>query len=184
MEEKQAQSLIHKLLKYIGEDPNREGLIDTPDRITRSYKELFKGYKMDAKEVLSTTFSSDYDQMVILKGIDFYSFCEHHWLPFFGKVSIAYIPQGRVVGISKLARLVEVYSRRLQIQEEMTEQIANAIKEHLQPLGIAVHVEAQHFCMVARGIKKQNARMVTNKLTGVFLEKDNNARTEFLRLLT
>jgi GTP cyclohydrolase I len=173
---------ITRILEYIGEDPNRDGLKDTPERIKRSYDELFKGYKISPKEVLSRRFEATYDEMVVLKDIEFYSFCEHHMLPFFGKISIAYIPSNKVVGISKLARLVEVYARRLQIQERLTEQIAETIYKELNAKGVGVYVEAQHFCMVARGIQKKNSKMVTSKLIGAMMEKPE-ARAEFLRLI-
>ena len=172
---------IVDILEYIGETP-REGLLNTPQRVIKSYDELYKGYKIKPEDVLKTKFKEKYNQMVILKDIEFYSMCEHHMLPFFGKVSIAYIPNGEVVGISKLARLVEVFSRRLQIQERLTEQIADAINTHLKPQGVAVTIKAKHFCMVARGVNKQNSEMVTNKIHGAFFE-EAKARHEFFELL-
>ena len=173
---------IIRILEYIGEDPKREGLLDTPKRIIKSYRELFSGYKQDPKTILSRQFTDSYDEMVVLKDIEFYSFCEHHILPFFGKVSIAYVPRGKVVGISKLARLVEVYSRRLQIQEKLTNEIAQAIFTELGAKGVAVYIKARHFCMIARGVNKQNSEMITSKLLGVLLEKPE-ARQEFLKLI-
>jgi len=155
------EDYLYDIIKFIGDNPEREGLKDTPKRIVNSYKELFSGYKLKAEDILKTTFQDgSCKEMVILKDIDFYSFCEHHFLPFFGKVHIGYIPNGKVVGISKLARLVEIYSRRLQIQENMTSQIADSIFNILNPLGCIVICEGKHFCMTSRGIKKQNSKMV------------------------
>jgi GTP cyclohydrolase I len=172
-----------RFLQAIGEDPTRDGLKDTPKRIIKSWGELYKGYGMSAKDVLGTQFENDekYDEMVTLRDIEFYSTCEHHAQPFFGKVHIAYLPMNKVVGISKLARLVEVFARRLQIQERLTQQIANSIMEELKPLGCGVIIEAKHFCMVARGIQKQNSVMVTSALKGKFL-LDSSVREEFLKL--
>lgn len=163
------------------EDLGREGLQDTPRRIAKSRQELFKGYLQNPQEILSVTFETENDEMVVLKDIVFYSMCEHHLLPFFGKAHIGYIPQGRVVGLSKLARLVDCYARRLQIQEEMTSQIANAIKEALNPAGVAVVVEGQHLCMMSRGIQSQDAVMRTSAMLDVFRDKPE-AREEFLAL--
>jgi GTP cyclohydrolase I len=179
-----AENSIRTILRFLGEDPEREGLKDTPDRIVRSWEKLFWGYGYCGTDVLATTFEEcgNYDEMVLLKNIDFFSTCEHHFLPFSGKVHIAYIPDKIVVGISKLARLVEVHSRRLQIQERMTANIAMDIETVLHPLGVAVLVEAQHMCMTARGVEKINAKMTTSKLTGAF--KDNlETRQEFLTLI-
>lgn len=177
------ESLIRNVLVAIGDDASREGLVDTPKRVVKSWNELYGGYKMNPSEILVTTFAEagGYDEMVVLKDIDFFSTCEHHMLPFFGKAHVSYIPNERVVGISKLARLVECFARRLQIQEVMTEQIANAIMEHLQPKGVGVLIEAQHFCMTGRGVKKQNARMVTSALHGC-LKTDSAARAEFMAI--
>lgn len=172
---------IREILEYIGEDPSREGLLETPKRIRKSWEKLFGGYEQRPDTVLATSFSEGAcDEMVILRSIDFFSTCEHHFLPFFGKISIGYIPDGRVVGISKLARLVEVFARRLQIQEKMTTQIAEAIMEYLTPKGCMVIATAQHFCITARGIEKQDAKMVTSAVRGCF--KDPSAKQEFLRL--
>lgn len=177
------QEHIVELLKYIGEDPEREGLIDTPKRILKSYDELYAGYKQNPKEILGTVFEDGAcDEMVILKDIEFYSMCEHHQLPFFGKISIGYIPNGKVVGVSKLARLVEVFARRMQIQERLTSQIADTLNEVLEPKGVMVICEAQHLCMVSRGVKKQNSKMITSAIRGVFKEKQE-ARNEFLQLI-
>lgn len=170
-----------RMLEYIGEDPKRDGLLDTPKRIVKSWDFLFSGYNVDVAS-LFTTFENDgqYDQMVILKDIEFYSMCEHHALPFFGKVHIAYLPGEKIVGVSKLARVVEAYSRRLQVQERLTEQVATALDMYLKPKGVAVYIEAQHLCMVARGVQKQNSVMVTSSLKGHF--RQDESRMEFLLL--
>lgn len=173
-----------QLFKFVGEDPNREGLCGTPHRVVRSWEKLCGGYQQDAETVLGTCFSEfgDYDEMILLKDIDFFSTCEHHLLPFYGKAHVAYLPDKRVVGISKLARLVEMHSRRLQIQERMTADIANDIARILNPLGVAVLVEAQHFCIKARGVEKINSIMTTSKLIGVYKEHAA-ARSEFFSMV-
>lgn len=178
----ECEELVRDQLKMIGEDPCREGLVDTPKRVVKSWKELYAGYCMNPDEILSTAFSetNGYDQMIVLRDIDYYSTCEHHMLPFFGRAHVAYIPGKAVVGISKLARLVECFARRLQIQEVMTSQIADAIVTSLDPVGVGVLVEGQHFCMTARGIKKQNATMVTCALRGSF--KEGTVRSEFMNI--
>ena len=175
------QDLIRQEIEFIGDKPEREGLIDTPKRVVKSWSELYCGYKQSPEEILSTTFTdcNNYDQMILLKDIDFYSTCEHHILPFFGKACVAYIPDKKVVGISKLARLVDCFARRLQIQEVMTSEICNTITKVLRPKGVAVLVEAQHFCMVSRGVKKPNAKMVTSAMSGCF-KTDPSTRNEFL----
>jgi GTP cyclohydrolase I len=171
---------VRSILQLIGEDPAREGLLETPERVVRSWDKLYGGYRMDPAEILRRRFCQKCDEMVLLKDIEFYSTCEHHMLPFFGKAHVAYLPDGgRVVGVSKLARLVECFARRLQIQERLTNQVASAITEHLQPLGVGVVVQAQHMCMTSRGVEKQNSIMVTSSLQGVFRE-DEKARREFL----
>ena len=173
---------LKEILAYIGDDPDREGLVDTPKRIIKSWDKLFGGYKQDPKAVLGTVFEDGAcDEMVILKDIEFFSTCEHHFLPFYGKVSIGYIPNGKVVGISKLARLVEVFARRLQIQEKMTTQIAETLMEVLSPKGCIVICEGKHLCMVARGVEKQNSNMVTSAIRGAF--KDQAVRSEFMSLV-
>lgn len=159
---------VRLLLEGIGEDISREGLLDTPDRIARMYEELFGGTEEDAGVHLSRTFHADNNEMVIERDITFYSTCEHHMLPFYGKVHIAYIPDGRVAGLSKLARTVEVYARRLQLQEQMTGQIADALMEHMHPKGVLVMAEAEHMCMTMRGIRKPGSQTVTLALRGVF----------------
>lgn len=177
------EPIITAYLKAIGENPKREGLLDTPRRVVKSWKEIFRGYHMDPKEILSTRFSANgYDQMVVLKDIEIFSLCEHHMLPFFGRVHIAYIPGKKVVGLSKLARLAECFSRRLQIQENLTQQIAEAIEEHLSPRGVGVMVEAKHLCMTMRGVNKQHSIMRTSCLTGL-IKTSSSGRAEFLRLI-
>jgi GTP cyclohydrolase I len=177
------QDLIRRLLVELGEDPDREGLARTPRRVEKALRFLTSGYRADVDEVLNDAlFSVDYSEMVIVKDIDFYSLCEHHLLPFFGKCHVAYIPRSRVIGLSKIPRLVDVYARRLQIQERMTNQIAETIREKIDPLGVAVVCEGTHLCMSMRGVEKQNSFAVTSAMLGVFRD---NARTrmEFLELL-
>jgi GTP cyclohydrolase I len=171
-------------LRWAGEDPNREGLKGTPGRVVRSYEEFFEGYNQDPEEILRTTFeeTDGYDEMVVLKDIDFHSHCEHHMVPIIGKAYIAYLPERRVVGISKLARVVEAYARRLQIQEKMTAQIANAINDVLKPKGVAVVVEAEHQCMTTRGVHKPGVAMVTSTMLGAFRD-DALTRREFLAII-
>jgi GTP cyclohydrolase IA len=176
------EHLVTQLLLGIGEDPEREGLRETPQRVVRSWQELFAGYQQRPEEVLKVFEDGACDEMVVLKNIEFYSVCEHHWLPFWGTIHIGYIPDKRVVGVSKLARLVEIFSRRLQIQERLTTQIAEALFQALRPLGVMVVCQARHFCMTARGIKKQRSQMVTSANCGVFRE-DEKARHEFLHLI-
>ena len=173
---------VKLLLEGMGEDLFREGLLETPDRVARMYHELFAGYEMDPKEILSKRFKVESSEMVVEKDIVFYSTCEHHLLPFFGKVHIAYIPKGEVVGLSKLARLVEVYARRPQIQEQMTNQIADAIYDILKPEGVCVLVNAEHMCMTMRGIKKTGSTTATIALRGAFKE-DANLKNQFFELL-
>lgn len=172
------------LLSSIGEDITREGLLDTPKRVAKMYDEIFSGYALNAEDVLNTTFNAEtHSEMVIVKDIPFYSHCEHHMVPFFGVAHVAYIPQGGVVGISKLARLVDMYARRLQIQERMTTCIANDIVRVLDPLGVAVLIEAEHLCMTMRGVQKPGTKTITSAMRGVFLDDANNARMEFLSLV-
>lgn len=179
----QRERAIQELLGTIpGEDLHRDGLLGTPDRVARMYEEIFSGYEKDPEEVLSKTFDTDNEEMVIVKDIDYFSHCEHHMVPFFGKVHIGYIPNGKVVGLSKLARLVEIYARRLQIQEQMTFQIADAIESILKPKGVAVVVTGQHLCMVMRGIKKLNSTTTTSAMRGVFMN-EAQTRNEFLNLI-
>jgi GTP cyclohydrolase I len=177
------QDTIRRLLAELGEDPSREGLLDTPKRVEKALRFLTSGYSADVDTVLNNAlFTVDYNEMVIVKDIDFYSLCEHHLLPFFGKCHVAYIPQGKVIGLSKIPRLVEIFSRRLQIQERLTSQIAETLSEKVQPLGVAVVVEASHLCMSMRGVEKQNSVAVTSAMLGVFHD-DARTRSEFLELV-
>jgi len=175
------EAVIQQLL-YIGENPKREGLLKTPERVVKSWKELYAGYDKDPKDIMTTFKDGACDEMVVLKDIEMYSMCEHHLLPFFGKVHIAYIPDGKVIGVSKLARLLEIFARRAQIQERIGEQVTGALMEYLQPKGAACIIEATHLCMMARGIQKQNSTMVTSSLKGVFLDK-LDVRNELMRLI-
>ena len=177
------QDVIRELLVHLGEDPRREGLIKTPERVEKALKFLTSGYAANVDAALNNAlFTVDYNEMVIVKDIDFYSLCEHHLLPFFGKCHVAYIPQGRVLGLSKIPRLVEIYARRLQIQERLTNQIAETLREKVRPLGVAVVMEASHLCMSMRGVEKQNSVAVTSAMLGVFRE-DARTRMEFLELI-
>ena len=176
------EEAVRLLLEGIGEDVNREGLKETPERVARMYEELFEGMDKGPEEHLSKTFACDNEDVVLEKDITFYSTCEHHLMPFYGKAHIAYIPNGRVVGISKLARTVEVYARRLQIQEQMTGQIAEALEKHLGAKGVLVMVEAEHMCMSARGIKKPGSKTVTFAAKGQFQE-DKQLRSDVLRMM-
>jgi len=175
--------LIRQLLAELGEDPSREGLLDTPKRVEKALKFLTSGYTADVDTVLNNAmFTVDYNEMVIVKDIDFYSLCEHHLLPFFGRCHIAYIPNGKVIGLSKIPRLVEVFARRLQIQERMTSEIAETIREKIKPLGVAVVLEATHLCMAMRGVEKQNSFAITSAMLGGF-QNDARTRMEFLELI-
>lgn len=182
MDEKKIQEGVRLILEGIGEDCTREGLLETPDRIARMYQEIFGGMGKDAKEHLSKTFHVKNNEMVVEKDIVFYSTCEHHLLPFYGKAHIAYIPDGKVVGLSKLARTVEVFARRLQLQEQLTGQIADALMEYMQPKGALVMIEAEHMCMTMRGIKKPGSQTVTLARRGVF-ETDPSLEERFFRML-
>jgi GTP cyclohydrolase I len=177
------QDVVRQLLTALGEDPDREGLLDTPKRVEKALRFLTGGYGADIDEVLNDAlFTVDYSEMVIVKDIDFYSLCEHHLLPFFGKCHVAYLPSNKVIGLSKIPRLVDVFSRRLQVQERLTSQIADTIREKIAPLGVAVVIEATHLCMSMRGVEKQNSFAVTSSMHGAFR---SNARTrmEFLELI-
>lgn len=172
-----------RILSHLGEDPEREGLRDTPKRVIKSWREIYAGYTQDPASIFTTfTEVEGYQQIVILKNIELYSMCEHHMLPFFGKVHVAYLPKGKVVGISKLARIVDIYGRRLQIQERLGEQITNSLMENLKPQGAACIIEASHMCMRMRGCSKQNSIMITSSLKGIFLE-DAAVRAELLQLI-
>jgi GTP cyclohydrolase IA len=176
------QKQIREVIRLIGDNPDREGLIDTPIRVEKAYRKLFGGYGQSAKDVLQTSFTDgSCEEMVILKDIEFYSTCEHHMLPFFGRVHIGYLPNNKVVGISKLARLVEVFARRLQIQERLTAQLVDSIMDILDARGAIAIVEAQHFCMTARGVEKQNSKMVTSGVRGLFEKAE--VKNEFLSLI-
>src|ERR1017187_4933778 len=176
------EDLYREILRRLGEDPNRDGLIATPGRVEKSMAFLTKGYLEDPKQILrGALFDVDYDEMVIVKDVEMFSLCEHHMLPFFGKVHVAYIPGGKVIGLSKIARLVEVFARRLQVQERLTRQIADAIEEAIPPQGVGVVVEARHLCMMMRGIEKQNSSTVTSAMVGCFRQKET--RLEFLSLV-
>lgn len=176
------QQTIVRQLEYIGEDPNREGLKETPNRSVQAWGEIFAGYQKDPANLLTTFNTDGYDQMILSRDIEVYSMCEHHILPFFGKAHVAYIPGERIIGISKLARLVDIYARRLQIQERLGEQVTSAMMEHLKPKGAACIIEAQHLCMMMRGVGKQNSVMITSSLKGMFLE-NSFARNELLQLI-
>jgi GTP cyclohydrolase I len=176
------QRAMLEIIAALGEDPARDGLLGTPERVGRMYAELFEGLRTDPRELLRVGFEAAHDEMVILKDIPFYSMCEHHFMPFHGVAAVGYIPDGRVVGLSKLARLVDAYARRPQLQERLTGQIANTVMEVLEPDGVAVVIEAEHLCMTARGVKKPGSRMVTSATRGTF-RKNEVTRAEFLSLV-
>lgn len=182
VDQEKIREAVKLLLEGIGEDAGREGLLETPDRIARMYSEIFTGMRENVREHLSKTFTVEKNELVLEKDIVFYSMCEHHMMPFYGKAHVAYIPDGRVVGLSKLARTVEVYARRLQIQERMTGQIADAIMEELKPQGVMVVLEAEHMCMTMRGVKKPGSKTVSIAVRGAF-EQDMNLQTRFLQML-
>jgi GTP cyclohydrolase IA len=174
---------IRSILRALGEDPDREGLARTPHRVAQALTFLTQGYQLDPAQVINDAlFTEEYEEMIVQKDIDFYSLCEHHMLPFFGKAHVAYIPHHKIVGISKLARLVDVYARRLQVQERLTNQIANTIMEKLDPLGVAVVIEAEHLCMRMRGVEKQNSMIITSTLLGAFRTRQET-RAEFMNLI-
>jgi GTP cyclohydrolase I len=177
------EDLVRELLRAFGEDPAREGLQKTPDRVARMYEFLTKGYGEDVKAVLNgAIFKEKYSEMVIVRDIDFFSLCEHHLIPFYGKAHVAYIPNGTIVGLSKIPRIVEVFARRLQVQERLTQQIAQTLFDHLNPQGVGVVVEARHLCMIMRGVEKQNSIATTSAMLGVFRD-DVKTRSEFLTLI-
>jgi len=180
----EAEDAVRVLLRWAGDDPSREGLIDTPARVARAYEEFFSGYQIDPQEILSRTFSEvdGYDEMIVLKDIRFESYCEHHMVPIIGRAHVAYLPKRRVVGISKLARLVDAFARRLQIQEKMTVQIADTLNDILQPRGVGVILEASHQCMSTRGVHKAGVAMVTSRMLGAF-RNDPSTRREFLAIV-
>ncbi len=183
MAEQDVERHVRALLRALDPEPEREGLARTPDRVARALAFLTKGYAEDPRRVVNgALFSEDYSEMIALKDIDFYSLCEHHILPFFGKAHVAYLPNRRIVGVSKIARLVEVYARRLQVQERMTNQIATTIAEQLDPLGVGVVLEAEHLCMRMRGVEKQNSMVMTSAMLGVFRDRETT-RAEFMNLI-
>lgn len=174
---------VRSILRSIGEDPDREGLQKTPSRVVETLSFLTRGYRQDLKEIFNgALFTEDYEEMIVQRDIDFFSLCEHHILPFFGKAHVAYIPHRKIVGVSKLARLVDVYARRLQVQERLTNQIASTIMEQLKPLGVAVVIEAEHLCMRMRGVEKQNSMIITSTLLGAFRNRQET-RAEFMNLI-
>ena len=176
------QAMIAEMLRRLGEDPERQGLLKTPERVEKSLQWLTRGYRMSVEDVIGDAlFDEDHRNMVIVRDIEMYSLCEHHMLPFFGKVHVAYIPRGRIVGLSKVPRIVEVFARRLQVQERLTDQIAQALYDVLDPEGVGVICEAYHLCMMMRGVEKQNSKTITSAVRGVFLD-DQRTRDEFLRL--
>ncbi|HEV8539273.1 MAG TPA: GTP cyclohydrolase I FolE [Bacteroidota bacterium] len=177
------EEAVREILGIIGEDPDREGLLQTPHRVAMSFELLTSGYKQNVKEVLNgAIFTEKYDEMVIVKDVDFFSMCEHHMLPFYGKAHVAYIPHGKIVGLSKIPRIIEIFARRLQVQERMTQQIAESLFNALEPDGVAVVIEARHLCMMMRGVEKQNSVATTSAMLGSFRE-DERTRNEFLKLI-
>lgn len=182
MDHKKIKRLTAELISAIGEDPEREGLIDTPRRVSKSYDTLFGGYEKNPKDVVTVFDGEDYDEMIICKEIDFYSTCEHHMLPFFGKAYVGYLPDKKIIGISKIPRIIEIYARRMQNQERLTMQIAKAINDLLKPRGVGVVIKAQHLCMLARGVERQNAVITTSSFTDLF-RSNPETRSEFLGLI-
>jgi GTP cyclohydrolase I len=181
--EKKVAENVYSILENIGEDPSRQGLLKTPERVAKAYTFITQGYEQDARKILrSAMFDEDYSEMVLVKDIELYSLCEHHMLPFFGKAHIAYIPNGKIVGLSKLPRIVDVFARRLQVQERLTIEIRDAIQETLDPAGVAVVIEAQHLCMQMRGVSKQNSVTTTSAFSGAFMD-DIKTRKEFISLI-
>ena len=177
------EDLVREMIVRLGEDPTREGLVRTPDRVHRAYEHLTKGYQEDPEAMLKKAlFTVNYDEMVIVKDVEMFSLCEHHILPFFGKVHVAYIPNGKVIGLSKIPRLIEIFSRRLQIQERLTTQIAETIQKAIEPQGVGVVIEARHLCMMMRGVEKQHSAAVTSSMLGCFRD-EQETRTEFLSLI-
>jgi GTP cyclohydrolase IA len=177
------QDLIRQMLVELGEDPSREGLVDTPRRVEQAFRFLTKGYEQDVSEVLNgALFTVEYDEMVIVRDIEMYSLCEHHLLPFFGRCHVGYLPRDQVIGLSKIPRIVDLLARRLQVQERLTQQVAETIRNAINPRGVAVVVEAQHLCMMMRGVQKRNSKMITSAMLGKFRE-DQRSRMEFLDLV-
>lgn len=183
MKKTHLESLVRGILTEIGENPARQGLKKTPKRMADAYEDLTRGYRQNVRQIINgAVFDEEYDEMVVLKDIDVYSLCEHHLLPFYGKCHVAYLPKGKIIGLSKIPRIVDVFARRLQVQERLTHQIALCLKEALDPLGVAVIIEAFHLCMAMRGIEKQNAKCVTSTMLGVF-RSDRGTRMEFMNLV-
>ncbi|WP_026370047.1 GTP cyclohydrolase I FolE [Kallotenue papyrolyticum] len=177
------EEAVRTILHELGEDPDREGLLKTPERVAKAYAELTAGYRVDPRALINgAIFTQEYDEMVIVRDIHFYSLCEHHLLPFYGQAHVAYLPKGKIIGLSKIPRIVEMFARRLQVQERMTVQIADFLNEHLQPNGVAVVAEGIHLCSVMRGVRKENARMVTSAMRGAFQE-DSKTRAEFMSFI-
>jgi GTP cyclohydrolase IA len=177
------EDLVRRLLVELGEDPEREGLVDTPRRVEQALRYLTRGYQQNIQDVLNDAlFTVDYDEMVIVRDIEMYSLCEHHMLPFFGRCHVGYLPRKRVIGLSKIPRIVDVLARRLQVQERLTQQIAETVRDAINPLGVAVIIEAQHLCMMMRGVQKRNSKMITSAMLGKFRE-DQRSRVEFLDLV-
>lgn len=182
-EEIKIDNLIHDLIVKLGEDPRREGLLKTPKRVEASYRFLTKGYKQDINQILNgAIFEENYDEMVVVKEIDLFSLCEHHLLPFYGKAHVAYLPDGKIIGLSKIPRIVDIYARRMQVQERLTHQIADCLMEWLKPKGVAVVIEAFHLCMAMRGVEKKDAYCVTSSMVGSF-RTNERSRAEFLSLI-
>jgi GTP cyclohydrolase I len=183
MTDQEAERTIRDLLVYLGEDPDREGLLRTPERVVRAFRFLTEGYRRDVGELFNDAFfTEEYDEMVVVRDIELHSLCEHHLLPFFGKAHVAYLPDKRIVGLSKIPRLVDHFARRLQVQERMTKQIADTMMERLEPLGVAVVIEARHLCMVMRGVEKQHSTMTTSHMLGKFRD-EQSTRMEFMNLI-
>jgi len=179
----ETKELIHQLLINLGEDPEREGLLATPDRVARAWEHLTVGYRTTAEEILGNAiFHENHDEMIVVRDIELYSLCEHHMLPFIGKAHVAYIPDGKIIGLSKIPRIVDMFSHRLQVQERLTTQIADTLEQVIEPQGVAVVIEAVHLCVLMRGVEKQSSKMVTSSMRGVF-KSDERTRAEFLRLV-
>lgn len=179
----QLRDLIRRQIELLGEDPERQGLVRTPERVARSLRWLLQGYETEISDVVGDgIFEEAHDEMVLVKDIEIYSLCEHHMLPFYGKAHIAYIPNGKILGLSKIPRILDIYARRLQLQERLTDQVARAIQSVLQPLGVGVVIEAYHLCMMMRGVQKQNSKTITSSVLGIFRD-DPRTREEFLRLV-
>lgn len=179
MDKEAIKQNIREVIEYIGERPDRDGLVETPDRVVRMYSEIFAGYKQDGEELVKVFDSEEYEGLVVVKDIEFYSHCEHHMVPFFGKVHIGYVPNGKIIGLSKFGRIVDMFGKRLQVQERLTNEIANFIQEKLEPRGVIVQIEATHLCMVMRGVEKTTSKTVTTKSLGILSEPEGNLRQDF-----